>query len=601
MVKYRVKFIYEEGMLMISIMRHFTKRDWIATAGAVVLIAVSVWLELLMPDYMKDITELLILPGSEIPEILWAGGKMLLCALASLLVSVLVTVISGFLAANYSFTVRGKLYDAVESFSMAEINRFSTASLITRSTNDITQVQTIIVFGLFVIVRAPLMAVLAITKIADKSAEWTISAGVAVVLVIIVLGICFLFAHPLFQRIQTLTDNINRITRENLTGLRVVRAYNAEDYQKNKFDKANVDITRNNMKAHRIMSIMLPSMLLIMNGLSLIVYWIGAYLIDGAPLMDKAELFLDMTVFSQYALMVIMAFMMLNMIFIMGPRSLVAAKRINEVIDTKSSVTDGFGVDHTDKVGEIEFKNVSFRYPDAADDVLENISFTAKQGETVAIIGSTGCGKSTMINLIPRFYDATEGEVLVDGVNVKEYTLEQLHNKIGYVPQRAVLFSGTVNTNVAMGSNGTDGYTQEDVAHALDIAQARSIVENYPEGYEHPVAQDGSNLSGGQKQRICIARAVCRKPEILIFDDSFSALDYKTDSTLRKALKEQTKGTTNIIVAQRIGTIKDADQIIVLDEGKIAAIGKHKELLKTCEIYHEIGLSQLGEEELNNV
>ena len=601
MVKYRVKFIYEEGMLMISIMRHFTKRDWIATAGAVVLIAVSVWLELLMPDYMKDITELLILPGSEIPEILWAGGKMLLCALASLLVSVLVTVISGFLAANYSFTVRGKLYDAVESFSMAEINRFSTASLITRSTNDITQVQTIIVFGLFVIVRAPLMAVLAITKIADKSAEWTISAGVAVVLVIIVLGICFLFAHPLFQRIQTLTDNINRITRENLTGLRVVRAYNAEDYQKNKFDKANVDITRNNMKAHRIMSIMLPSMLLIMNGLSLIVYWIGAYLIDGAPLMDKAELFLDMTVFSQYALMVIMAFMMLNMIFIMGPRSLVAAKRINEVIDTKSSVTDGWGVDHTDKVGEIEFKNVSFRYPDAADNVLENISFTAKQGETVAIIGSTGCGKSTMINLIPRFYDATEGEVLVDGVNVKEYTLEQLHNKIGYVPQRAVLFSGTVNTNVAMGSNGTDGYTQEDVAHALDIAQARSIVENYPEGYEHPVAQDGSNLSGGQKQRICIARAVCRKPEILIFDDSFSALDYKTDSTLRKALKEQTKGTTNIIVAQRIGTIKDADQIIVLDEGKIAAIGKHKELLKTCEIYHEIGLSQLGEEELNNV
>ena len=586
---------------MKSIMRHFTKQDWLAVAGAVVLIALSVWLELLMPDYMKDVTALLITPGSTVGEILFAGSKMLLCALASLVVSVLVTVISGFLAANYSYNVRAKLYDAVEGFSMAEINRFSTASLITRSTNDITQVQTIIVFGLFVIVRAPLMAVLAITKIADHSPEWTISAGVAVVLVIIVLGICFLFAHPLFKRIQTLTDNINRITRENLTGIRVVRAYNAEDYQKDKFEKANIDITSNNMKAHRIMSIMLPSMLLIMNGLSLIVYWIGAYLIEGAPLADKGQLFLDMTVFSQYALMVIMAFMMLNMIFIMGPRSLVASKRINEVIDTKSSVTDGKGVDHTDTEGEIEFRNVCFKYPDAADYVLKDISFKAKKGETVAIIGSTGCGKSTMINLIPRFYDATEGEVLVDGVNVKDYTLEQLHNKIGYVPQRAVLFAGTINTNVAMGDNGTEGYTQEDVARAVEIAQAKDYVEQYPEGYEHPVAQGGSNLSGGQKQRVCIARAICRDPEILIFDDSFSALDYKTDRELRNSLKQNTAGTTNIIVAQRIGTIKDADQIIVLDEGKIAAIGKHKELLKTCQIYHEIGLSQLGEEELNNV
>ncbi len=586
---------------MKSIMRHFTKRDWFATAGAVVLIALSVWLELLMPDYMKDITELLITPNSSIGDLLWAGGKMLLCALASLIVSVLVTIISGFLAANYSFNVRAKLYDAVESFSMAEINRFSTASLITRSTNDITQVQTIIVFGLFVIIRAPLMAVLAITKIADKSSEWTISAAIAVGLVILILGFCFIFAHPLFKRIQLLTDNINRITRENLTGLRVVRAYNAEQYQKDKFEQANTDITQNNMKAHRIMSIMMPSMMLIMNGLSLIVYWIGAYLIDGAPLQDKGPLFLDMTVFSQYALMVIMAFMMLNMIFIMGPRSLIAAKRINEVIDTKSSVADGKGVEHTDLEGEIEFKNVSFKYPDAADYVLENISFVAKKGETVAIIGSTGCGKSTMINLIPRFYDATEGEVLVDGVNVKDYTLEQLHNKIGYVPQRAVLFAGTINTNVAMGDNGSEGYTQEDVARAVEIAQAKDVIENYPEGYEHPVAQGGSNLSGGQKQRVCIARAICRDPEILIFDDSFSALDYKTDRQLRNELKKQTAGTTNIIVAQRIGTIKDADRIIVLDEGKIVGIGKHKELLKTCPVYHEIGLSQLGEEELNNV
>ncbi len=586
---------------MISIMRHFTKRDWFAVAGAVVLIGLSVWLELLMPDYMKDVTALLIIPGSEITDILWAGSKMLLCALASLLVSVLVVIVTGFLAANYSFNVRAKLYDAVEGFSMAEINKFSTASLITRSTNDITQVQTIIVFGLMMIVRAPLMAVFAITKIYDKSAAWTISAGVAVVIVMIVLAVCFLFAHPLFQRIQTLTDNINRITRENLTGLRVVRAYNAEDFQKTKFEKANDDITNNNMKAHRIMAIMMPTMMLVMNGLSLIVYWIGAYLIEDAPLMGKAELFLDMTVFSQYALMVIMAFMMLNMIFIMGPRSLVAAKRINEVIDTPSSIADGKGVEHTELTGEVEFRNVSFKYPDAADYALENISFTAKKGETVAIIGSTGCGKSTLINLIPRFYDATEGEVLVDGVNVREYTLEQLHNKLGYIPQRAVLLSGTINTNVAMGSNGTEGYTQEDVERAVAIAQAKDVIENYPEGYEHPVAQGGSNLSGGQKQRVCIARAVCRDPEILIFDDSFSALDYKTDRALREALKRETAGTTNIIVAQRIGTIKDADKIIVLNDGKIVGMGKHKELLKTCEIYHEIGLSQLGEEELNNV
>ena len=586
---------------MISIMRHFTKRDWFAVAGAVVLIGLSVWLELLMPDYMKDVTALLIIPGSEITDILWAGSKMLLCALASLLVSVLVVIVTGFLAANYSFNVRAKLYDAVEGFSMAEINKFSTASLITRSTNDITQVQTIIVFGLMMIVRAPLMAVFAITKIYDKSAAWTISAGVAVVIVMIVLAVCFLFAHPLFQRIQTLTDNINRITRENLTGLRVVRAYNAEDFQKTKFEKANDDITNNNMKAHRIMAIMMPTMMLVMNGLSLIVYWIGAYLIDDAPLMGKAELFLDMTVFSQYALMVIMAFMMLNMIFIMGPRSLVAAKRINEVIDTPSSIADGKGVEHTELTGEVEFRNVSFKYPDAADYALENISFTAKKGETVAIIGSTGCGKSTLINLIPRFYDATEGEVLVDGVNVREYTLEQLHNKLGYIPQRAVLLSGTINTNVAMGSNGTEGYTQEDVERAVAIAQAKDVIENYPEGYEHPVAQGGSNLSGGQKQRVCIARAVCRDPEILIFDDSFSALDYKTDRALRDALRRETAGTTNIIVAQRIGTIKDADKIIVLNDGKIVGMGKHKELLKTCEIYHEIGLSQLGEEELNNV
>lgn len=491
---------------MLSFVRHFNKRDWIAVGVAVILIGLSVWLELLMPEYMKDITELIVIPGAEIGEILAAGGKMLLCALASVAVAVLVTAISGYLAADYSYNVRAKLYDAVESFSMAEINRFSTPSLITRSTNDITQVQTMIVMGLLVIVRAPLMAVFAITKIADKNAEWTFSAGVAVLLVIIVLAVCFIFAHPRFKKIQILTDNINRITRENLTGLRVIRAYNAEDYQKKKFEQANEEITKNNMTAHRIMALMMPSMLLIMNGISLVVYWIGAYLIDGAPLMEKADLFLDMAVFSQYALMVIMAFMMVNMIFILGPRAMVASRRINEVIDTKSSVTDGKGVEHTDKVGEIEFRSVGFRYPDAAEGVLENISFTAHRGETVAIIGSTGCGKSTLINLIPRFYDCTEGEVLVDGVNVKDYTLAQLHNKIGYIPQKAVLFSGDINTNVAYGDNGKEEYTQQDVERAVRIAQVQEYIETYPEGYEHPVAQGGSNLSGGQKQRLCIAR-----------------------------------------------------------------------------------------------
>ena len=585
---------------MKSIVKHFTRRDWLAVAGAVVLIGLSVWLELLMPEFMRDITQLIIQPGSAIGDILLAGGKMLLCALASLAVTVLVTIITGYLASNYSFNVRAKLYDAVEGFSMAEINRFSTASLITRSTNDITQVQTILVFGLMVIVRAPLMAILAITKIADKSVEWTFSAGVAVVLVLIVLLICFLFAHPRFKKIQMLTDNINRVTRENLTGLRVIRAYNAESYQKAKFEEANSDITKNNMTAHRIMAIMLPSMMLIMNGLSLIVYWIGAYLIEGAPLAGKGDLFLDMTVFSQYALQVIMAFMLLNLIFILAPRSMVAAKRINEVIDTPSSVTDGSFDGKTELKGSIEFRHVSFRYPDAADDVLSDISFTASEGETVAIIGSTGCGKSTLINLIPRFYDCTSGEVLVDGVNVKEYTLESLHNKLGYIPQRAVLFSGDVNTNVAYGDNGRDEYTQGDVERAVRIAQAEEMVDGFEDGYEHFVAQGGSNLSGGQKQRVCIARAVCRRPEILIFDDSFSALDYKTDRTLRDTLKKETAGTTNIIVAQRIGTIKDADRIIVLDEGRIAGMGRHRELLASCPIYKEIALSQLSEEELNN-
>ena len=586
---------------MKSLVRHFNRRDWAAVAASIVLVALSVWLELKMPDYTSEITLLLNSASPDVGELLIPGGKMLLCALGSLLVTVGVTVIAGYLAADHSYSVRAKLYDAGESFSMGEINRFSTASLITRSTNDITQVQNLIVFGLLMIIRAPFMAGIAITKIADKSQEWTFSTGIAVVIVIIVLAVCFIFAHPRFKKIQILTDNINRVTRENLTGLRVIRAYNAEGYQKKKFKAANDAITKNNMTAHRIMSMMFPTIMLVMSLLRLIIYWIGTRLINNAATgIEQAKLYSDMIVFSQYAFTVISAFMLLNMIFIMAPRAMVAAKRINEVIDTEPAVKDGSFDGETAVKGAIEFRGVSFRYPDAADDVLSDITFSAQPGETVAIIGSTGCGKSTLINLIPRFYDCTAGEVLVDGRNVKDYTLEALHNRIGYVPQRAVLFSGDINTNVAYGSNGGGEYTQADVEHAVDIAQAKTIIENYPEGYEHFVAQGGTNMSGGQKQRICIARAVCRKPEILIFDDSFSALDYKTDRSLRQALRTETAGTTNIIVAQRIGTIKDADKIIVLDEGRIAGIGKHKELLKTCRIYKEIALSQLSEEELNN-
>ena len=585
---------------MKSLVKHLTKRDWIAVAAAILLIGFSVWLELLMPDYTKEITVLLGSGSPSVGELLVPGGKMLLCALGSLLVTIAVTVIGGYIASDYSFNVRAKLYTAVNSFSMGEINRFSTASLITRSTNDITQVQNLIVVGLMMIIRAPFMAVIAITKIADKSGEWTFSTGVAVVIVIAVLAVCFIFAHPRFQRIQTLTDNINRVTREHLTGLRVIRAYNAESYQKKKFETANDAITHNNMTAHRIMSMMFPTIMLVMSLLRLAVYWIGANLIDNASGAMKGELYSDMIVFSQYAFTVISAFMLLNMIFIMAPRAMVASKRINEVIETEPSITDGDFDGETEEKGTVEFRHVSFRYPDAADDVLSDITFTAKRGETVAIIGSTGCGKSTLINLIPRFYDCTGGEVLVDGHNVREYTLEALHNRIGYVPQRATLFSGDINTNVAYGSNGRGDFTQADVERAVGIAQAKEYVENYPEGYEHFVAQGGSNMSGGQKQRICIARAICRDPEILIFDDSFSALDYKTDHELRASLKKETAGTTNIIVAQRIGTIKDADQIIVLNEGRIVGIGKHKELLENCTIYKEIALSQLSEEELKN-
>ena len=585
---------------MLRIFKNFRKQEVVLALFSVVFVVAQVWLELKLPDYMREITSLITTQDSAMHDILIAGGKMLLCAFGSLLVTVLVAVCASRIASNFSAIVRGKLFDKVQSFSMEEIGRFSTASLITRSTNDVTQVQMLIVMGLSIMLRAPIMAVMAILKIVDKSWQWTLSTGVAVVVLLVVVIICVSLCMPKFKRLQSLTDDINQVTRENLTGLNVVRAYNAEAYQEEKFEKVNKDLTDTHWFTSKTMAFMMPTIMMIMNGLSLAIYWIGAVLInDAQDMQGKFTLFSDMVVFSSYAMQVVMSFMMLVMIFIMLPRASVAAKRILEVLDTEPSIEDGtrdtFPVM---KDGEVEFKDVSFKYPDAEEYVLEHISFSAKKGETIAFIGATGCGKSTAINLIPRFYDATEGEVFVDGVNVKEYTQEALHNKIGYVSQKAILFSGTIADNVAYGENGKAPATQDDIAMAVKVAQASEFVEKKDQGYDGYVAQGGSNFSGGQKQRLSIARAIARQPEILIFDDSFSALDYTTDRILREALRKECKDATKIIVAQRIGTIRDADKIIVLDDGQIAGMGTHDELMKNCEVYQEIAYSQLSKEEL---
>ena len=524
---------------------------------------------------------------------------MLLCSLGSMISSVGVMVLAARMASDFGAHLRELQYDQVEAFSMGEINRFSTASLITRSTNDITQIQMFVAMGLEVMVKAPITGIWAVTKIAGKGTEWSIATAVCVVILLLLICIIVIFAIPKFRNIQWLTDNINRITREHLTGLKVVRAYNAEEYQEKKFGKANDELTGNNLYAFRVMGILMPGMQAIMNGLTLAIYWIGAYMLNGAVATDKIGIFSNMVVFVNYAMQVVMAFMSLSMILMMMPRVTVAANRVIEVIETKLSIHDGKRTEAPgEKEGEVEFRNVSFKYPDASEYVLENISFKAKKGETVAFIGSTGSGKSTLINLVPRFYDATEGQVLIDGADVKEYTLQALHDKFGYVPQTAVIFSGTVESNVAYGDNGKDTYSREDVEKAVEIAQAKEFVEKLPGTYEGQTAQNGSNLSGGQKQRLSIARAVCRKPEFYIFDDSFSALDYKTDRAVRSALKKETGNATTLIVAQRIGTIMDADKIIVLHEGKMAGMGTHKELLKNCKEYQEIALSQLSKEEL---
>ena len=584
---------------MIKLLKKLTKKDMALAGLAFLLILAQVYLNLTMPDYMSDMTVLVQTEESAMADILAAGGKMLLCAVGSLLTAACIAVCAAKISANFSANLRGQVFNRVQSFSMEEIGRFSTSSLITRSTNDITQVQMVLVLGLEVFLKAPVTAVWAICKIAGKSWQWTATTGIAVIILLCIVGTCVMVAMPKFRKLQILTDNINRVTRENLTGLRVVRAYNAEDYQETKFEKANDELKRTQLFANRTMTILMPGIMLVMNGLTLAVYWVGAYLINDAGMQDKLTLFSDMIVFSQYAMQVVMAFMMLVMIFVLVPRASVAAKRINEVLDTEPAIEDGAETEaKAGMTGEVEFRHVSFKYPDAEKNVLEDITFTAHKGDTVAFIGSTGCGKSTVINLIPRFYDATEGEVLVDGMNVKEYTQEALRNRIGYVSQKAILFSGTVAGNVAYGENGGKPAGREDIVDAVHTAQADEFVEKLPDTYDGFVAQGGSNLSGGQKQRISIARAICRHPEIMIFDDSFSALDYKTDRILRQTLDEKCGDTTRLIVAQRIGTIRDADKIIVLDEGRIAGMGTHDELMKNCEVYRQIAFSQLSKEEL---
>lgn len=584
---------------MIKIFKNFTKKDWSLIIICLAFIILQVWLDLKLPDYMSKITMLVQTTGSTMDEIIESGVKMLGCALGSLASSVVVAIFAARVATNFAANLRERLFDKVQAFSMEEIGSFSTASLITRSTNDISQIQTLVVMGLQAIIKAPIMAVWAIFKIAGKSWQWTASTGVAVIVLLVIVGSCMIFALPKFKKLQQLTDDLNRVTRENLTGISVVRAYNAENYQENKFENANQELTSANLFANRVMAIMSPGIQGIMSGLTLAIYWIGAILIENAAMMDKLNLFSDMVVFSTYAMQVVMAFMMLVMIFIMFPRASVSSKRIMEVLETVPIINDGtVTVAKPGIKGQIEFKNVSFKYPDAEDYVLQNITFTVAQGETVAFIGSTGCGKSTVINLVPRFYDVTEGEVLVDGINVKAYTQYALHNKIGYVSQKAVLFSGTIESNVAYGDNGRNNNLQNNVIDAIYTAQASDFVEASPRRYNSYVTQGGSNYSGGQKQRISIARAICRQPEIMIFDDSFSALDYKTDQKLREALKKDCCDATKLIVAQRIGTIRDADKIIVLDEGVIVGMGTHEDLMKNCQVYQQIARSQLSKEEL---
>ncbi len=585
---------------MFKLLKRLKPIDWLYVALSVGFIVVQVWFDMTMPTYMNEITRLVQTPGSEMSEVWKAGGSMLLCALGSVLASVVAAVFSARIGSDLGWSIRGSLFKKVQSFSMEEIGNFSTASLITRSTNDTQQALMFIVMGLQMLVKAPVTAVWAICRISGTAWQWSFATTLGVLLVLATVGVCLGLAFPKIRKMQKLTDDINRVTRENLNGIRVVRAYNAEGYQEAKFDKANDALTKTQLFSQRSMAFMSPTMSLVMSGLSLAVYWIGAYLLDAVSAFpEKVVLFGDMMVFTTYGMQIISAFVMLVAIFMLAPRSFVAAKRINEVLDTVPTIKNGTETRGKEGVeGEVVFDKVSFRYPDAEDYVLKDVSFTAKKGETVAFIGATGCGKSTVVNLIPRFYDATEGSIFVDGVNVKDYDEKALRNKIAYVSQKATLFSGTVESNVAFGDNGRGEIDSDVVADAVETAKAKEFVETLDGAYEGRVAQGGTNFSGGQKQRLSIARAIARKAEIMIFDDSFSALDYKTDRDLRKALDEKNGDATRLIVAQRIGTIRDADKIIVLEDGRVVGVGTHDELMKNCEVYGQIALSQLSKEEL---
>ena len=586
---------------MIKLLRYMKGREWLFFLVSLVFIISQVWLDLKLPDYMSEITTLVETEGSAMADIWASGGKMLLCSLGSLASSIIVCYLASSIAASFSRRLRAAMFDKVESFSMEERNSFSTASLITRSTNDVVQVQMLIVLSMQVVIKAPAMAIWAITKIAGKAWQWSLATGIAIVLLVGFLAIAMVLTFPKFRKIQWLQDALNHAARENLSGIRVVRAYNAEEYQERKFEKANTDLLKNQLFANRTMTLLSPFMNITMNCLNMSIYWIGAVLINAvvienaASIATRVDIFADMIVFMSYAMQVIMSFIMIVMVFIVAPRALVAAKRINEVLETEPKIVDSAKPQPEETcVGEVEFRNVSFTYPGGSGNVLTDISFTAHRGETVAFIGSTGSGKTTLVNLIPRFYDVTEGAVLVDGVDVRDYELEKLYKKLSYVSQRAVMFSGDIEDNVAFGANADRAKLRD----ALHISQSEEFVDGLEDGVKSHVAQGGTNFSGGQKQRLSIARALCRDAEILIFDDTFSALDFKTDRELRDALKAKTENETKLIVAQRIGTIMSADKIIVLDEGRQVGTGTHQELMKNCEVYRQIALSQLSEEEL---
>ena len=583
---------------MFKLFKNLTKKEVIFMIISSLLIIFQVSLELKMPDYMSQITILVQTEGSSFKDILLNGTYMLLCALGSLVSAIITGYLIAEITSKFSLNTRNKLFNKIIGLDMEKVKDFKTSSLITRTTNDITQVENLLGFGMQMLIKAPLTAIWAITKILNKNVYWSLATTIAVLILIFTLLNIMLRVLPRFKIVQSLIDKLNGVERENLLGIRVVRAFNAEKYSENKFDDVNNELTNNQLRNQKLFAILSPVMYLVMNGLSLSIYIIGAILISNSLLIDKLTLFSNMVVFYSYAMQVIMSFLMLVMVFMMLPRAEVSAKRINEVLDSEDNIIEG-NIENKEEIGTVEFKNVSFKYPDAEEYVLENISFKAKKGETIAFIGSTGSGKSTLINLIPRFYDVTEGEILVDGVNVKDYKKEVLNNIIGYVSQKAVIFSGTVKSNIKFGKS-KDKISEKDILDSAKIAEAKEFVEKMEDTYNSHISQGGTNISGGQKQRLSIARAVAKDPEIFIFDDSFSALDYKTDAVLRQNLKKYKKDATMLIVAQRIGTIMNADKIMVLDNGKCVGIGTHKELLKNCEIYKEIALSQLSKEELEN-